>query len=151
MNYSHPSPYILVTTIVLTLLGLSACNRHAPERDPTLSQHQAATSLDHSTDSTAQIRTYTGALVLGHEADYFVDCATKATWWVDDSVVPALRTSYRRTASQPYQEVYAMLEGYCTDRPEEGFASQYTQVLHVVRVLELDHLDGGNDCMPQHQ
>lgn len=133
------------------LLGLAACDFKPSEQPADATRPHAATALDVTTDTSAVIRQYTGALVIGHEAEYFVDCASQATWWLDYEVVPQLPDDYQRVANAPYQEIYAQVEGYCTPRPEEGFASQYSHTLHIVRVLHLDHLDGGNDCTPQHQ
>lgn len=153
MHHSKTLMLSLHGTILIAVLlfGAVACNRNPTEQPAHLSNRHAATALDTAHDTTAEIRQYTGALVIGHEAEYFVDCSTKATWWLDYEATPDLPMQYQQIITRPYQEVYAQVEGYLAPPMGDGFEEQYEQVLRVVRVLAIDHLDGGNDCTPQQQ
>ena len=91
---------------------------------------------------------YKGALSIGHEAEYFVDCETKENWWIEfDAVEDNLIKEYEEISDgEPFKEIYAEIKGYLEDAPKEGLASEYDKVLNIIEIVHLNDLDGGNDC-----
>ncbi len=91
---------------------------------------------------------YTGALVIGHEAQYLKDCGTKEDWWIEfDAVEEELANQYEDIAGEKaYKAIYAEVKGYLEPVPEDGFASEYAKVLNITQIVKLDDLDDGNDC-----
>lgn len=91
---------------------------------------------------------YRGALYLGDEAQYLVDCDSKEEWWIEyDAVGNELKNQYEDVAHKPI-EIYAEVKGYLEPVPDakDEFASDYDKVLHITEIVIFNDLDDGNDC-----
>jgi len=130
--------------IILTLTAfIMSCNQNnSVDRD------KLSASADNASLSTLPPVAYTGALVIGHEAQYLIDCGTKQEWWIEfETVEDELNNQYEDIAGEkPYKPIYAEIKGYLEDVPEDGFASDYDKVLNITELVKLDDLDDGNDC-----
>ena len=89
---------------------------------------------------------YHGSLVFAPESNFLKDCVTKQDWWVLDETEEDIEALYRKMTERPYQEIYAEIKGYLQAPPQEGFASEYDQLLVITELIKLDDLDVDNNC-----
>lgn len=132
--------------LILLCISLSVISCQENRNSEKLGAAKAASSLVDSMELPSI--SYKGALSIGHEAEYFVDCETKENWWIEfDAVKDSLMKEYEEIAGrEPFKEIYAEVRGYLEDAPKEGFASEYDKILNIVEIIHLNDLDGGNDC-----
>jgi hypothetical protein len=132
--------------LILICISLSAISCQQNRNSEKLDITKAASSMADSMELPPIL--YKGALSIGHEAEYFVDCETKENWWIEfDAVEDSLIKEYEEIAGEePFKEIYAEIKGYLEDAPKEGLASDYDKILNIIEVVHLNDLDGGNDC-----
>ena len=138
----------IIVLLCLTCIIAIGCNLNNKNNKENIN---TATSVALSDNQIPPIL-YKGAMALGHEAEYFVDCETKEEWWVIYENRDELQKKYQditMESSNPFDEIYAEIKGYLEDAPEDGFAAEYDKILKIVEVVHLNSLDGGNDCSRQ--
>jgi putative lipoprotein len=95
-------------------------------------EQEPATTLE----SAAAVEVVRGFAIYGHEVRAFRPCGSKDDVWAIDSS-GALWEIHQNLAPgrEPYEEVFAIVEGKYGPPPEEGFGADYPRALEVMKVL----------------
>lgn len=84
----------------------------------------------------ATMRVFVGLVVFGHEVRSFRPCGSEdALWAVDRTSRLQGLCEEMAPHGEPYQEVFAAVEGRTTPAPGEGFGADYSGGIEIVDVL----------------
>ena len=96
------------------------------------------------------VATFRGLYAYGPEVSTLYDCATKKTYWVNDTS-KRLSTNYTRTLLQPawpFEPIYVVIKGTLTDKAAEGYARQYDGTINLTGIDSLASVNYSNCCQP---
>jgi putative lipoprotein len=120
------NPDRLMRLCVVLLLLTAACG----------SREQAETGRSHAPEATPATGIVSGFAVHGHEVRSFRPCgAAEPLWAIDTSGVLWELHDGLAFHNEPYEEVFAIVEGRFGPAPREGFGASYPGALEIDRVL----------------
>ena len=88
---------------------------------------------------------FRGYVTIGHEVRSFTPCDAEAMYWIVDQSSGELRAIYDSLTSQPYQPVFAILEGAFRRGPADGFGADYGGQLTVSKIWRAEREGRGCD------
>jgi uncharacterized membrane protein len=77
---------------------------------------------------------FRGQVVLGHEVRSFTECDSGREGWLIDETGRDLGEVYRSLANEPYQPLYFEILGKWADRPDAGFAADFSEAIRVSEI-----------------
>jgi uncharacterized membrane protein len=96
-----------------------------------------------------ELRTFTGLYILGDEVNTFRNCSVSSeVYWVEDES-KQLAEQYKKAKgylSYPYESVVVEVEGYLKGKSDQGYASEYPNVLVVTKVKSATPKSFNTDC-----
>ena len=116
----------LILAFIASLLLIAGCG----------SRNRAEHGQADPRETAAALETVRGFAVFGHEVRSFRACGTEEELWAIDKS-GLLWELHKELAlnREPYEEVFAIVEGLFGPPPEDGFGSSYPGALEVTRVL----------------
>lgn len=92
------------------------------------------------------LKTFSGRLTLGHEANSFQPCGSDKVFWVRDQT-NNLKDIYEQLTKeeQAYTPIFVEMEIIDKGKAKEGFPADYESVYEVVKVIKANKL-GESDC-----
>ena len=89
------------------------------------------------TDKPIADQVFKGHYIYGLEVSSFQPCNQKTVYWVIGALAihQALEDAHDKYTTQPYEEVYAEVQGTLTGKATDGFAADYDDQLRVNKIL----------------
>ena len=93
---------------------------------------------------------FKGHYIYGLEVNSFQPCNQKAVYWVIGTLAihQALEDAHDKYTTEPYEEVYAEVQGTLIGKATDGFAADYDDQLRVNKILLIKE-KSEKDCQPK--
>lgn len=106
---------------------------------------QNKNTIRDETLSKLKVRTLTGKLTLGHEANSFQPCGSKQLFWVSEKTGKLKQLYGELTVGEnPYTPIFAEIEFIDKGKANEGFPAEYESVYEVVKILRTIKISDNN-------
>lgn len=117
-------------------------NRVLKYKRTTRSQNNTQNEKD---QTTTEVKTDKGKLVLGHEARSFQPCGSEKVFWISDKTANLKQLYDELTLGEkPYTPIYAEIEYMDKGNASEGFPAEYESVYEVIKILKTEKVSDSN-------
>lgn len=123
--------------LFLACAMLASCNSSGPSNKSADSDSVSRKATRTVIDKKPVI--FRGLYISGNEVNTFQDCNSRLTYWVTDSA--GMQQAYRKALPPlpyPYESVYAEVKGYLAGKSDQGYASEYPNVLVVTSISKIE-------------